>query len=132
MSTAAGVLLSLSSMLTHDIYRHYLRPQASENEIAAIGRVCTVLILLSVTALSLQPLTTLWQLTIIKFEFLMQLYLPLILGLYWPRFSSRAALTGLLAGVLTVAGLMLAGIDYIWVCDPGLCGLRSTLRRRWV
>ena len=122
MSTAAGVLLSLSSMLTHDIYRHYLRPQASENEIGAIGRVCTVLILLSVTALSLQPLTTLWQLTIIKFEFLMQLYLPLILGLYWPRFSSRAALAGLLAGILTVAGLLLGGVRYIWVCDPGLCG----------
>ena len=78
--------------------------------------------LVSVTALSLQPLTTLWQLTIIKFEFLMQLYLPLILGLYWPRFSSRAALAGLLAGVLTVAGLMLGGVQHIWVCDPGLCG----------
>lgn len=122
MSTAAGVLLTLSSMVTHDLYRQYIRPQASENEIGAVGRVFTVLILVTVTALSLQPLTTLWQLTIIKFEFLMQLYLPLILGLYWPRFSRTAAMAGLAAGILTVGGMMFSGIKYIWVFDPGLCG----------
>ena len=122
MSTAAGVLLTLSSMVTHDVYRQYIRPQASENEIGAVGRVFTVLILVLVTVLSLQPLATLWQLTIIKFEFLMQLYLPLILGLYWPRFSRSAVIAGLSAGVLTVSGMMLSGLKYIWVFDPGLCG----------
>ena len=122
MSTAAGVLLTLSSMVTHDLYRHYIRPHASENEIGAAGRVFTVLILVTVTALSLRPLTTLWNLTIIKFEFLMQLYLPLILGLYWPRFSRTAAMAGLAAGVITVGGMMLGGVKYLWVFDPGLCG----------
>ncbi len=122
MSTAAGVLLTLSSMVTHDLYRQFIRPHASEDEIAAAGRVFTVLILVVATALSLQPMTTLWHLTIIKFEFLMQLYLPLILGLYWPRFSRTAALVGLAAGTLSVAGLMLSGQEHLWVFDAGLCG----------
>ena len=122
MSTAAGVLLTLSSMVTHDLYRQFVRPQASEDEIATVSRVFTVLILVVVTALSLQPLTTLWQLTIIKFEFLMQLYLPLILGLYWPRFSREAAIAGLMTGTLTVSSMMLTGVGHIWVFDAGVCG----------
>ena len=38
MSTAAGVLLTLSSIVTHDLYRHCFRLNASEDEIARAGR----------------------------------------------------------------------------------------------
>ena len=123
MSTAAGVLLTLSSMLTHDVYRHFFRPHASEDEIAKAGRIFTVFILLVVMALSLRPITTLWQLTIIKFEFLMQLYLPLILGLYWPRFSCRAAFVGILLGMLGVVSMLLSGWQHIWIFEAGLVGV---------
>ncbi|MGE4095434.1 MAG: sodium:solute symporter [Candidatus Binatia bacterium] len=123
MSTAAGVLLTLSSMVTHDLYRQFVRPTASEDEIAAVGRIFTVLILVVVTALSLYPMTTLWNLTIIKFEFLMQLYLPLLLGLYWPRFSRLAAIAGLLAGILSLLGLVALGWKHLWVFEAGLAAL---------
>ena len=122
MSTAAGVLLTLSSMVTHDLYRQFLRPHASEDEIAKAGRIFTAVILLVVTALSLRPMTTLWNLTIIKFEFLMQLYVPLILGLYWARFSRAAAFAGLGSGMLCVAIMMFSGWDHLGVFDVGLCG----------
>jgi SSS family solute:Na+ symporter/sodium/pantothenate symporter len=120
MSTAAGVLLTLSSMVTHDLYRQFVRPQASVNEIAVAGRVFTVVMLVIVTALSLHPIATLWQLTVIKFEFLMQLYLPLILGLYWPRFSRTAALSGIAAGTVTLSGMVLSGWNHIGVLDAGV------------
>lgn len=122
MSTAAGVLLTLSSMVTHDLYRQFMRPQASEREIAVAGRVFTAVILCVVTALSLRPITTLWNLTIIKFEFLMQLYVPLILGLYWVRFSRTAALTGLVVGTGSVAVMMFSGWSHIGILDAGVCG----------
>ena len=122
MSTAAGVLLTLSSIVTHDLYRHCFRLNASEDEIARAGRIFTVLLLLLVMGLSLQPMTTLWQLTIIKFEFLMQLYLPLILGLYWPRFTRRAAFAGIGVGALSVTAMLLAGWKHILIFDAGLVG----------
>lgn len=127
MSTAAGVLLTLSSIVTHDLYRQFVRPHASEDEIAKAGRIFTVLILLVVTALSLRPMTTLWNLTVIKFEFLMQLYAPLILGLYWPRFSRAAALAGLLTGMGCVAAMMLSGWSHIGIFEAGLCGALTNL-----
>lgn len=120
MSTAAGVLLTLSSMVTHDLYRQFMRPQASEDEIATVGRVFTVAILVLVTLLSLHPIATLWQLTVIKFEFLMQLYLPMILGLYWPRFTRMAALSGLAAGTLSLLGMVLTGWRHVGVLDAGV------------
>ena len=122
MSTAAGVLLTLSSIVTHDLYRHCFRLNASEDEIARAGRIFTVLLLVLVMGLSLQPMTTLWQLTIIKFEFLMQLYLPLILGLYWPRFTRRAAFAGIGVGTLSVTAMLLAGWKHILIFDAGLVG----------
>lgn len=120
MSTAAGVLLTLSSMVTHDLYRQFVRPQANADEIAVAGRVFTVVMLLIVTGLSLHPIATLWQLTVIKFEFLMQLYLPLILGLYWPRFSRAAAFAGITAGTVTLSGMVLSGWYHIGVLDAGV------------
>lgn len=122
MSTAAGVLLTLSSIVTHDLYRHCFRLNASEDEIARAGRIFTVLLLVLVMGLSLQPMTTLWQLTIIKFEFLMQLYLPLILGLYWPRFTRRAAFAGIGVGTLSVTAMLLVGWKQVLIFDAGLVG----------
>jgi Na+/proline symporter len=52
----------------------------------------------------------------------MQLYVPLLLGLYWPRFSREAAIAGLLTGTLTVSSLMLTGVGHIWIFDAGVCG----------
>jgi len=120
MSTAAGVLLTLSSIVTHDLYRQFVRPQASEDEIATVGRVFTAVILIIVTLLSLHPITTLWQLTVIKFEFLMQLYLPMLLGLYWPRFSRTAAIAGLATGTLSLLVLVLSGWNHVGIFDAGV------------
>jgi|GEM_PF-2519551 len=120
MSTAAGVLLTLSSMVTHDLYRQFVRPHASEDEIATVGRAFTAAILIIVTLLSLHPIATLWQLTVIKFEFLMQLYLPMLLGLYWPRFSRSAAIAGLAAGTLSLLVMVLTGWNHIGIFDAGI------------
>ena len=120
MSTAAGVLLTLSSMVTHDLYRQFVRPQASEDEIATVGRVFTAVILIIVTLLSLHPIATLWQLTVIKFEFLMQLYLPMILGLYWPRFTRTAAIAGLGIGTLCLLTMVLTGWNRLGVFEAGV------------
>ena len=122
MSTAAGVLLTFSSMVTHDLYRHFLRPSATEEQLAWAGRVGTVVLIVGVTLASLQPIATLWKLTIIKFELLMQLYVPMILGLYWPRFSTNAAFVGVISGTLVVLGMTLVGCESLWLFGPGLLG----------
>ena len=122
MSTSSSVVLTLSSIFTRDIYQSTLRPAAGSRELAFAGRAFTSFILVLVVLASVNTTTTLWRLTEIKIELLMQLFPPLLLGLYWPRMNRRAAIAGLLAGTTTVALLMLTGHARWWLFQAGLYG----------
>ena len=122
MSTSSSVLLSLASIFTKDIYQTFFAGEADERTLTLVGRAFTIFILVLVVAASLTPTTTLWRLTEIKLEFLMQLFPPLILGLYWPRFSKCPAIAGLLAGTGIVAAMMLMGIPRWWNFQAGVYG----------
>jgi Na+/proline symporter len=123
MSTASSVVLTLASVFTKDIYVPLTGTSPDDAKLARIGRTFTVLILLLVVALSVEQTTSLWRLTEIKVEYLMQLFPPLVLGLYWRRFDRTAALAGLLTGAGVVSGLILAGADRLWLFQAGLWGL---------
>ena len=122
MSTADSVLLTMASVFTKDIYKPFIRTEASNTELAKVGRLFTVVILLSAGLFSLHPFTTLWNLSQIKFEFLIQLYPPLMFGLYWRRFSRIAALSGLMTGVATAGILMLLGFHKFGYTQAGIYG----------
>ena len=122
MSTASSVVLTLSSIFTRDIYQATLRQDASLQELTMVGRIFTIVILFVVVLLSLNSSLTLWRLTEIKIEFLMQLFPPLILGLYWRRMDRFAALTGLLAGSAVVAVMILSGYPRWGLFQAGLYG----------
>ena len=122
MSTASSVVLTLSSIFTRDIYQAAIRKDASQLELTMVGRVFTVVILFVVVLLSLNSSLTLWRLTEIKIEFLMQLFPPLILGLYWQRMERVSALAGLLMGSLVVAAMILSGFPRWWLFQAGLYG----------
>jgi len=127
MSTSSSVVLTLASIFTKDIYQAFIVRKADEKQLAHAGRVFAIIILALVVLASVKPTTTLWRLTEIKIEFLMQLFPPLILGLYWRRFSKWPALVGLLAGSGLVAALMLTGLQRWWYFQAGLYGFALNL-----
>lgn len=122
MSTASSVVLSLSSIFTRDIYQAVLRPDAGARELALAGRVFVTGILLLVVLASVNTTTTLWRLTEIKIELLMQLFPPLILGLYWRRTSRAAAIAGVVAGACVVAVMIATGHARWWLFQAGMYG----------
>jgi len=127
MSTASSVVLTLSSIFTRDIYQTALRPAATPSELTRVGRLFTLVILTATVVISLNSSLTLWRLTEIKIEFLMQLFPALILGLYWQRIDKRAAIAGMVAGSLLVAGMITAGHARWWLFQAGLYGLLLNL-----
>ena len=122
MSTASSVVLSLSSIFTRDIYHATLRPDARPRELTLAGRLFVSCILLLVVLASINTTTTLWRLTEIKIELLMQLFPPLILGLFWRRTSRPAVVTGILAGTAVVAIMIVTGNARWWLFQAGLYG----------
>ena len=106
MSTADSVLLSISSMLTKDLYGRFLRPQATERELTRVGKVFSwaLIVLLTGLAIALKG-TTLVQLLDQKFDLLVQLAPAFFLGLHWSGLRARPTLAGLAAGTVVALSL---------------------------
>ncbi|MEZ6116793.1 MAG: sodium:solute symporter family protein [Pirellulaceae bacterium] len=106
MSTADSVLLSISSMLTKDIYGRYLRPSATDKHLTTFGKMCSWVLVafLTTVAIMLPEDTTLIQLLDIKFDLLVQLAPAFLIGIHRPL-SARSVFYGLLCGVATAIGI---------------------------
>lgn len=111
MSTASSVVLSLASIFTRDIYSLAVSNEVDERTMIRVGRIFTVVFLGLVVLASLNTTATLWRLTEIKIEFLMQLFPALIIGLYWPRFTKWPAIVGLVVGCCVLAAMMFMGLQ---------------------
>ena len=93
MSTADSVLLSISSMLTKDIYGRYINPRAAEKHLTRVGKVCSwaLIVLLVFLAIRHRDMTLI-KLLDRKFDLLVQLAPAFFIGLHWQgwRLSSES------------------------------------------
>jgi SSS family solute:Na+ symporter len=128
MSTADSVLLSISSMLTKDIYGRYIQPDADESRLTKLGKFCSWgLIIILVTLAILLRGTTLVELLDRKFDLLVQLSPAFILGINWSRMRGGPTLAGMLAGVAIALGMAVAGYGRLWGVHAGIYGLAVNL-----
>jgi SSS family solute:Na+ symporter len=128
MSTADSVLLSISSMVTKDIYSPCAARQITEAQLTKFGRRCSWMLMavLTFAAIALRE-TTLVTLLDRKFDLLAQLAPAFIIGMQWPRMDARATRWGLIVGVVTSVGLASAGYGKIGGVHAGLFGLAVNL-----
>jgi len=124
MSTADSVLLSMSSMITKDLYAPLLRPAASEKELMRVGKVSSwaLIVIAVILAIALRG-TTLVKLLDRKFDLLVQLAPAFLLGIHWKGMRSGPTLWGMAAGAALAIGLALAGLGKPAGIHAGLYGL---------
>lgn len=127
MSTADSALLSISSMITRDIYQPYFKPDSSEAELTRIGKMSSWGIIVILVLIAIGTEKTLIRLLELKFEILIQIVPCFFLGLYWKRLSSRTVLTGLLVGLAVALWLWGMGYARVWGFHAGLVGLAANL-----
>lgn len=124
MSTADSVLLSISSMLTKDIYGRHLNPNASDKHLTVAGKVLSwLLVALMVYLAIVLRGTTLIKLLDRKFDLLVQLAPAFFLGLHWKALRSGPTLAGIIAGLAIVLLLLALGHSRVAGFHPGLIGL---------
>lgn len=129
MSTADSVLLSISSMLSKDIYGRFVQPGATDSELTKVGKVISwvLIVVLSGLAIALRG-ETLVKMLDRKFDLLVQLAPGFLMGIYWPRLTGRSVFAGLVAGVASAILIAIASELYLggakpWGIHPGLYGL---------
>jgi len=122
MSTADSALLTLSSILAKDILGSTLLKHAVEARLTQIGKLLSWLIMAVLIPIAVVPRITLWGLTELKMEILIQVSPLFLLGLTWRKFTARAAVVGLLGGIALALGLTLNGYSKVWGIHAGVLG----------
>ena len=132
MSTADSVLLSVSSMLTKDIYHRQINPAANEEKLTIIGKsvswiVVTIIAAIAIYLNSLENKPTLVKLMDMKFDILMQLGPGFILGMHWRGMKPSAPFWGLVSGLTLVFALNPIDTLKNWGIHAGVFGLTLNL-----
>jgi solute:Na+ symporter, SSS family len=97
MSTADSALLSISSMITQDLYRP-LHANAREAHLTVVGKLISWLIMAVAVALAIALPQTIWRLIEVKLELLMQIAPALLLGLHVRRLQTQPVFWGFVLG----------------------------------
>ena len=134
MSTADSALLTISSMITKDVYAGYFRSNATQAELTRIGKLCSwaLIVFLVWLAILLKDKASLITLIDRKFDLLVQLVPAFMLGIRWGKLEAGPVVLGLFTGLAVSLVLAFGPFDFvtdgkIWGFHPGLYGLLLNL-----
>ncbi|MCC5888173.1 MAG: sodium/proline symporter PutP [Gammaproteobacteria bacterium] len=103
MSTIDSQLLVASTCLAEDVYKPWLRPEASSTELVTVGRFAVVAVAVLALLLAADPDNRVLTLVSHAWAGLGASFGPvLLLALHWPRLTAAGALAGMLTGGITV------------------------------
>jgi len=122
VSTADSVLLTLSSVISKDIYGRYLNKDASDQKQIKVGKTIGVLVVIGLLYLAWNTPATLYRIFILKFELLIQVAPAFILGIYWKNLHAKAVFIGMLIGTIIAAYMAFNGLKPFGIAS-GLWGL---------
>ena len=130
MSTADSALLSISSMLSKDIYSRFINTNASEARLTLLGKLFSwcLMIFLVWLAIYLSDKASLLKLLDRKFDLLIQLVPVFMVSIHWSKMQALPAVMGMTAGVLISLLLAFGGFEFVqdgkvYGIHPGLFGL---------
>ncbi|KZN39438.1 proline:sodium symporter [Pseudoalteromonas luteoviolacea S2607] len=103
MSTISSQLLVSSSSLTEDVYKVFIKPMASEKELVMVGRISVAAVSILAIYLAHDRNSTILSLVSNAWAGFGAAFGPLVLfSLFWSRMNFAGALSGMIAGTVTV------------------------------
>ena len=104
LSTAAGLLLVISSSIAHDLYIHFIDPHASESRRVTVGRLGIVLGIGAAGWFGIHPPGFVAQVVAFAFGLAASSFFPIILlGIFDARTNRSGAIAGMAVGLLFTA-----------------------------
>jgi solute:Na+ symporter, SSS family len=112
MSTISAQLLVTGSSLTEDVYRLFIRREASEKEIVAVGRLSVVAVAGVAMLLAQNPEGSVLGLVSNAWAGFGAAFGPvIILALTWQRMTLAGAFAGMVTGAVVVIGWIALGLS---------------------
>ena len=104
LSTAAGLLLVISSSIAHDLYIHFVDPHAPESRRVMVGRIMIVLAIVVAGYFGINPPGFVAQVVAFAFGLAASSFFPIILlGIFDKRTNGSGAVAGMIVGLLFTA-----------------------------
>ena len=124
LSTAGGLMISISSSFAHDIYYRVFNPQATERKRLFVGRVSIVVATLLAGLIALNPPGAITQIVAWAFAIASGTFFPaLVLGVWWKRANAQGTIAGLLVGLTVTLSYIFAakygGFTILGIIDTG-------------
>ena len=100
LSTADGLLLTISNALSHDVYFKLMAPEASRARRVTVSKVLLLVAALSAAALATQKPTDILFLVTAAFSIAASALFPaLVMGVFWSRANGWGAVFGMASGL---------------------------------
>lgn len=116
LSTAAGLLLVISTSISHDLLKNYLRPDISEKGELYAARIAIAVAVVAAGLAGMNPPGFVAQVVALAFGLAASSFFPaIILGIFDKRMNRQGALSGMIVGILFTA-------NYIIYFKPQLGG----------
>ncbi|PSQ13341.1 cation acetate symporter [Halobacteriales archaeon QS_8_69_73] len=101
IATTAGLFITASSAVAHDIYTELINPDATQRQQVLIGRLTIVAIGALVTVTAFNPPALIGELVAYAFSLAGIVLFPMFfLGLWWENTNRQGALAGMTVGLL--------------------------------
>jgi len=139
LSAADAVLFMLSTSGARDLYKTFIRPDATDQQVLRVARLAAIVGGVVAYGLTFVFATVLGALKLFYAILVVALFVPILGGLYFPQGGSRAAVAAIVTGVAALAGSASlthgAGIGWvsptlIALCASGLAFVIAGLSAR--
>jgi cation/acetate symporter len=112
LSTAGGLLITISSSFAHDIYYRLMRPDASDAKRLSAGRWAIVLSTIVAGVVALDPPGVITQIVAWAFSIAAGTFFPvLLLGIWWKRANAQGAVAGMVVGLTVTLAYIFAAMN---------------------
>ena len=125
VSTADSVLLSFSSLISNDVYGKFIDKEASEYKKVLVGKVVGIIAVAILLWIAWNPPGTLYEIFVLKFELLVQVFPAFVLGIYWKRLAAKPVFWGMLVGAIIAGAMTWTGYKTALGIHGGVIGLAA-------
>jgi cation/acetate symporter len=125
LSTAAGLLLAISSAVSHDLIKTLINPKISEKNEMRAARISMAAAILLATWLGLNPPGFAAQVVALAFGLAAATLFPaLMMGIFSKRVNDKGAIAGMLVGLVFTAVYIFLYLGWFFI--PGTATLPNT------
>lgn len=115
LSTAAGLMITVASTISHDLYKTFINPQASEKQELNIAKVTTLIMstIAVFLAVLLKGENVAWLVTLGFGIAASAIFPAMVANLWWKRLTRQGVIAGMVTGLVVSVFfiiLLLAGV----------------------